>query len=137
MTFSERSIIEDRIKYSVNYPGIYLSLRNNILLFKSLDIDFDFTYSKSAYSFKIFNDQYEFNLSIRQKLFKDKLSILLYCNYIPTKWGQLLDYSYKYIDFVWDGDDRKQIGISIRYNFNTTKHQFKSKSSNEEELNRM
>lgn len=137
MNFSERSIIEDGIKYSVNYPGIYLSMRNNILLFKSIEVDFDFTYNKPAYSFKTFNDQYEFNLSVRKKLLKDKLNIQLYCNYIPTKWGQMLDYSYKYIDFVWDGDDRKQIGVSLRYNFNSAKRQFKSKSSNEEELSRM
>lgn len=137
ITFCERSIIEDGIKYSINYPGIYLSLRNNIALTKSLDIDSDLTYYKSSHSFKTFVSQYEFNLSLRKKLFKDKLIFQLSCNYIPKKWKQLLDYSYKYIDFTWDGDDRKQIIISLQYNFNTAKRQFKSKVSNEEELNRL
>lgn len=137
VNFSKRAIVDDGITYSVNYPGIYLSFRNNLLLLKSLEMDFDLTYSKSASGFKTNNDQYEFNLSVRKKLFKDKLIVQLYGNYIPSKWGQLMDYSYKYIDFVWDGDDRKQIGISIRYNFNTTKRQFRSKVSNEEELKRM
>jgi hypothetical protein len=137
ITFCERSIIEDGVKYSTNYPGMYLSFRNNIALSKSMDIDCDLTYYKSSHSFKTFVNQYEFNLSLRKKLLKDRLTFQLSCNYIPKKWKQLLDYSYKYIDFTWDGDDRKQIIISIQYNFNTAKRQFKSKASNEEELNRL
>ncbi|MDR2947632.1 MAG: TonB-dependent receptor [Prevotella sp.] len=137
LTYMKRAIIEDGIKYTTDYPGIYLSLRNSLNLYKSLDMDFDMTYNKPSHSFKTFNDQYIFNLSLRQKLFKDQLTIQLTGNYTPTKWEQKLDYSYKYIDFVWDGDDRKQLILSVKYNFNTAKKQFKSKASNMEELNRM
>jgi hypothetical protein len=137
LTKVERSIVEDGIKYSNNKPGIYFSIRNNISLMKSLDVDFDMTYNKPAVYYKTINDQYEFNLSIRQKLFKDRLTVRFSYNYIPVKWEQFGNYSYKYIDFVWDGDDRKQLILSLTYNFNTAKRQFKSKSSAEEEIRRM
>ncbi|MDR0429061.1 MAG: TonB-dependent receptor [Tannerellaceae bacterium] len=137
LTYMERAIIEDGIKYKTDYPGIYLSIRNSLNLYKNLDMDFDATYNKASHSFKKFNDQYIFNLSLRKKLLKDKLTIQLTGNYTPTKWEQKLDYSYKYIDFVWNGDNRKQLTLSVRYNFNTAKKQFKSKSSNTEELRRL
>lgn len=137
LTYMERSIIEDGIKYTTDYPGIYLSLRNSLNLYKNLDMDLDMTYNKPSHSFKTFNDQFIFNLSLRQKLLKDKLTLQLTGNYTPTKWKQGLDYSYKDIDFVWDGDNRKQLILSVRYNLNTAKKQFKSKASNADELNRM
>lgn len=137
ISYMERSITEDGVRYSVNYPGVYLSLRNQFEITKTLSVDCDLTYNKPAYSFKEFNDQYIFNLAIRQKLLKEKLTLQLACNYTPVKWKQKMDYSYKFIDFTWDGDDRKSISFSIRYNFNSTPKVFKTKSSNTEELNRL
>ena len=137
VSYVKRSIIEDNITYTTDYPGIYLSLRNQFNLYKGLDMDVDLTYNKPSHSFKKFNDQYIFNLSIRQKLLKDRLTLQLGAEFIPVKWKQKMDYSYKYIDFVWDGDNRKYVTLSVRYNFNTTKKQFKSKTSNTDELRRM
>ena len=133
----KRSIIEDSVTYSKNNPGYYFSLRNQFNIIKNLYIDFDITYNRPIYSYKIFNDQYIFNLSIREKLLKNKLTLQLGVDYTPTKWEQFMNYSYKYIDFIWDGDNRKTISVSVQYNFSSAKKQFKSSVSNNDELKRI
>lgn len=136
-THMERSIWEDGKKYSNKSPGFYFKLSNEFNLSKTSFADFDFIFNKPNYSFKEFINQYTFNFSFRQKLLKEKLTLQLSYEYTPTLWKQKLDYGYKNILFTWDGDNRNMLTISLKYKFNRTKKEFKSKESNRSELNRL
>ncbi|QZT38913.1 TonB-dependent receptor [Halosquirtibacter xylanolyticus] len=137
LSYMERILIEDGVKYTNNTPGVYFKWTNQFDLTKTTSLDADLLYSKATHSYKTFSDYYRFNLSLRQKMWQDKLTLQVAYQYIPTKWNQLLDYSYKLIDFTWDGDDRNMLTVSLRYNLSTTKKRFKSKSSNATELRRL
>ncbi len=137
LTFMDRSIIDDGVKYTTNYPATYLRLNNQFILTKTSSIDFDATYNRPAHSFKQFNEQFIFSTVWRKKMIADKLILQLGYNFTPTKWNQFMNYSYKYIDFTWDGDDRSKLTISLKYNIHQSKKQFQSKSSNNEEQRRM
>jgi iron complex outermembrane recepter protein len=137
LTYMDRSIIDDGVKYTTNYPATYLRLNNQFVLTKTSSIDFDAAYNRPAHSFKQFNEQFIFSTVWRKKMIADKLILQLGYNFTPTKWNQFMNYSYKYIDFTWDGDDRSMLTISLKYNIHQSKKQFQSKSSNSEEQRRM
>lgn len=137
MTFGERAIYEDGVKYSTDYPGVYLKVSNQIDITKRTFLDLDFAYKKMYHSFKTFGEKYEYYCALRHKMFNDKVTLQLAYQYSPSKHTQLFDYSYKYSFFTWDGEERNQLSVSLRYHFNTTKRKFRSRSSSEEELRRM
>ncbi|MDC1107018.1 TonB-dependent receptor [Prolixibacteraceae bacterium] len=137
LVFSERAILEDGVRYSNNSVGGYFKLTNQFDLTQITMFDFDFLYHRPNRAFKEINDQQTYSFSLRQMLCNKKLTLQASYDYTPTKWNQLMNYSYKNTDFVWDGDDRSRLTLSLSYRFNTTKKKFKSKSSNEDELRRM
>ncbi|MDC1105960.1 TonB-dependent receptor family protein [Prolixibacteraceae bacterium] len=137
VSMMERMLIDDGVQYTNNSPGFYLKLTNQFDITKATTLDADFLYRKQNHSFKSFNDYCRVNLALRQKMFKDKLMFQIAYQYIPYRWNQVLDYSYKMIDYTWDADERNKLTLSLRYNFSTTKKRFKSKSSNDSELRRL
>ncbi|GHT39342.1 hypothetical protein FACS189437_02430 [Bacteroidia bacterium] len=116
---------------------IYLRSNNQFSLKRKLMIDLNLLFRKPAHSFKIFGNQFNLEYGLSKNFFGNKLSIQILHHIEFMKWTQLMDYSYKYIDFSFDASNRNQLSINLKYNFNSPKKTIKEKSSNSEELKRM
>jgi len=136
-SYMPRSIVEDGIKYTTYYPAINARLNNQLQLTKTLSFDCSVVFDRSAYAFKEFNDQVNMDVSFQKKMLKNKLTLQATYHHEFYKWNQYLKYSYKMIDFWWNGDTRNQFMASLQYNFNTEKNKFNKKSGIKEEMTRL
>lgn len=70
-------------------------------------------------------------------LFKDRLSLQLSSYNQFFKWTQYYKYSHKLFDMTYNDMNRHTVVLTMRYNFTTIRPNFRQKSADSEERDRM
>ncbi|MDR2064718.1 MAG: TonB-dependent receptor [Prevotellaceae bacterium] len=130
------AIVDNDTEYVFKNPYYTISWNNQFSLPKSWVIEANLSYSQPGGSYMDFGKQLDFNIGVRKKLLKDRLTIQFAYYDGLYKWTQHYQYSYKTYNMTYD-DERRYASISLRYNFNAKSPSFKKKSASEEERNRM
>jgi len=136
-TDNEIPTIEGNVK--INKPKVQTSVSNIFKLGSNLNIMLNFAYrNRFHYITYDIEPTYMSNVAVNFKLLKNKLDLTVFGNDLLNKSQPRVTAEYGYVKYGQEAKkDLRQVGVTLKYNFNGFRNKSKVDKQNAEELSRI